>query len=129
MYAIRAIRLLPLLAALATPAALAGGKGDAANGKIVFEQLCSVCHAASRDGSGETRGPNLFGLIGRKAGSERDFAMYSPALQAFGMQWTAEMLDGFLADPATKVPGTTMPVTVPDSKERADLIAYLASLR
>ena len=40
-----------------------------------------------------------------------------------------ETLDEFLAMPMQKVPGTTMPMMLPDAKERADVIAYLASLK
>ncbi len=54
--------------------------------------------------------------------------MYTPALKALGFAWDARLLDEFLNNPATRVPGTTMPVTLPASKDRADVIAYLASL-
>jgi cytochrome c len=41
--------------------------------------------------------------------------------------WNEKTLDRFLADPLKTVPGTTMTYAgIPDSKERADLIAYLS---
>ncbi len=122
------VRVLALAVALFTPAAFAAEKADAVNGKTIFEQLCGICHAVASDGSGPTMGPNLFGLIGRKAASEPNFAMYTPALKALGFAWDARLLDEFLNNPATRVPGTTMPVTLPASNDRADVIAYLASL-
>jgi len=38
-------------------------------------------------------------------------------------------LDRFLTGPATLVPGTTMPISVSDAGDRADLIAYLSTLQ
>jgi len=131
---VRVACLPGLIAALVAGTALADGRaevarGDAVNGRVIFEQLCSICHAASADGSGETRGPNLFAVVGRRAGSEQNFAMYSPALQAYGAKWNISALDEFLKDPVATVPGTNMPVSMPDDMERADVIAYLASLK
>jgi cytochrome c len=43
-----------------------------------------------------------------------------------GIVWNEATLDRFLADPLGTVPGTAMGYAgVKDSKERADLIAYL----
>ena len=43
--------------------------------------------------------------------------------------WSEEALNVFLAHPAGAVPGTTMATDgVADPRERADLIAYLATL-
>jgi cytochrome c len=125
------IRSVLLLAALASHGAttLATEPADAQSGKVIFEQLCGLCHSASADGAGESRGPNLFGLIGRKAASEPNFAMYSPALAAYDVKWSAATLDEFLGNPLAKVPGTTMPVMLANEKERASVIAYLASLK
>lgn len=120
---------MALIGALVPQLSFADEKGDVAKGQTVFEQLCGICHSASADGSGPTMGPNLFGLIGRKVASEPNFAMYSPALKALGAEWSIKALDEFLKDPLAKVPGTTMPVTLPNRQERADVIAYLASLK
>jgi len=125
----QAAHLVPLLAALVTSAAFSADSLDVAAGKTIFEQVCGICHAAASDGSGPTRGPNLFGLIGREAGGDPNFAMYSPALKAYGLTWSLKALDEFLSDPTTKVPGTAMPVALPDKQERAAVIAYLASLK
>ncbi len=122
------VRLMVLAAALVTPVMFAAENPDVAHGKTVFEQVCGICHAIAQDGSGPTMGPNLFGLIGRNAGSEPNFAMYSPALKGYGVEWNAKTLDEFLINPTAKVPGTTMPVMLPDAKDRADVIAYIASL-
>ena len=54
---------------------------------------------------------------------------YSPALKASTLVWTTANLDQFLADPAKTVPGTAMPIKVPDAAQRAALISYLATTR
>jgi cytochrome c2 len=128
MFATRSIGLLAACALLVTSAVHAADEPDAVSGKIVFEQLCGICHAVSADGSGPTMGPNLFGLIGRKAASEPNYAMYSAALKAYGVTWTIKSLDDFLSNPMTRVPGTTMPLMITDDKDRASVILYLASL-
>jgi cytochrome c len=52
---------------------------------------------------------------------------YSPAAQS-GIVWSAETLDGYLAAPTQRVPGTQMSVGVPSGKNRTDLIACLLSI-
>ena len=119
-------RLLALAAVLAVPSAFAA---DVANGKAVFETKCGICHAASTDPGGPVAGPNMVGLVGRKAATVEGFPMYSPALKAAGITWNPKLLDEFLANPMAKVPGTMMVISLPDPKERADVIDYLATLK
>lgn len=126
-------RLL-LAAVFAAPAVLAAGTtdvgtADVENGQTIFRQRCGFCHAVSTEPGGPAAGPSVAGLIGRKAASQPDFAMYSPALKAHDVQWSAQTLDEFLVNPSTTVPGTTMTMTLSDKKERGDVIAYLATLK
>ena len=110
-----------LAAALALAAGTAAG-ADAARGKQLYAR-CAACHALDYD----RVGPRHCGLIGRRAGSVPGFD-YSPAMKRSKLVWTKENLDRFLADPVRTVPGTAMTYAgVADSKERADLIAYLGS--
>lgn len=108
------------------PAALAlalafAAPGDAARGEQIYAR-CLACHALAYD----RVGPRHCGLIGRHAGSVPGFA-YSDAMKASGIVWNAKTLDRFLADPLRRVPGTTMTYAgVPEARDRADLIAYLA---
>lgn len=75
-------------------------------------------------------GPNLIGVVGRDAASQPDFIPnYSPALKASELTWDKETLDHFLVNPMGMVPGTFMPMQIPDDKTRADVIAYLESLK
>ena len=97
--------------------------GDLANGQSRFA-LCRSCHTLAEGGPNMT-GPNLYGVIGRKAGSLAGYT-YSAALQAAGFTWDAEHLDTWLADPRGFMPGTKMSFAgLKDPKDRIDLIAYL----
>jgi cytochrome c len=112
----------------ATPLALAfpgAHAQDAAAGGMAFQQ-CADCHSP---GANDGVGPGLKGVFGRRAGTKDGF-IYSPALAKARIVWDAAALDAFLADPKAAAPGTTM--TWPgdaDPKERADLIAYLRTLK
>jgi cytochrome c len=125
------LSVLALAAAFAAPAVFAAEKADVANGKTVFDSVCGICHSATKEPGGPVNGPNLVGVVGRKAASVKDFAMYSPALKTYGEKekWTDKTLDAFLKAPFSAVPGTSMPMPVPDDKQRADVIAYLATLK
>ena len=92
-------------------------------GEIVFERLCSTCH--DDRARANKIGPYLVGLMGRRAGSATGFK-YSLAMRASDIDWNADALDAFLADPTTTVPGTMMVIEpVDEPAERAALIYYL----
>ncbi len=118
------------LAALLSSAAQAAvpAPGDPVHGKQVFAARCGLCHSAG-PGEGEAgQGPPLAGVVGRKAASAAGFG-YTDALKASKLVWTPANLDRFLAGPSRLVPGTAMPIAVGDAKTRADLIAYLTSVK
>ena len=92
-------------------------------GEAVFIQ-CAACHALDA-GQGHKLGPNLAGVLGRKAGTAEGFG-YSDAMVASGVEWNRENLDAFLASPNTVVPGTTMIFAgIGDEERRTALIDYL----
>jgi len=98
-----------------------GAAPDPKAGEAIYSR-CAACHALAYDRTG----PRHCGVVGRRAGSVAGFA-YSEAMRRSGIVWTRETLDRFLADPLRAVPGTSMGYAgVPEAKERADLIAYLA---
>ena len=99
---------------------------DPAAGQAVFRAQCGICHSV-QTGRNMT-GPSLFGVAGRKTGSEAGFH-YSTANQNANITWTPDTLDKYLESPRTVVPGTNMTYAgLKDSTKRADLIAYLKSL-
>ncbi|WP_339688601.1 c-type cytochrome [uncultured Parasphingorhabdus sp.] len=115
-------------AALVETAAVAGDSGDAliAEGKAAFAN-CSACHTLQQ-GAPNGAGPNLFGIVGKAAGKVAGFE-YSDALKASGVTWTAAELDSYIADPAAKIPGTTMVAgTIADQAKRQAVIAYIESV-
>jgi len=118
-------RRLVLIAAIAL--AVPAMAQDAENGAAVFKR-CAVCHSI-KAGSGPSIGPVLAGVVGRKAGSQSDFP-YSKAMSEVGLVWDAATLDAFVTKPQSVVKGTKMTFPgLPDAKDRADLIAYLATLK
>jgi cytochrome c len=122
----RPARLLAVAAVLAAPSVFAA---DAANGKAVFDRLCIACHSTTAAPGGPVVGPTLAGVVGRKAASVPEFPMYTAALKKHAVTWDDKSLDEFLANPMGKVPGTMMVMPVGDAKERADVIAYLKTLK
>jgi cytochrome c len=94
---------------------------SAARGRKVFESRCAGCH------QGATPGPNLTGVVGRKAGAGKT-GVHSRALAESGIVWSRDSLRRFLADPGREVPGTIMPVRVGDAQQLEDLLDYLETL-
>lgn len=102
--------------------------GDASHGKILFQQSCALCHATGQPGRAPMgQGPLLAGVIGRPAAALSNFG-YTKALLASHLTWDAETLERFLSGPAALVPGTAMPIPVPNPADRRDLIAFLGTL-
>ncbi len=98
---------------------------DAAAGGMAFQQ-CAECHSP---GAADNAGPGLKGVFGRRAGSKEGF-IYSPAMKKSTVVWDDSTLAAFLANPREVVPGTSMAYGGDDdAKERADLVAYLKTLK
>ena len=109
-----------LLAALPSPFAQA----DLENGRAVFAR-CRSRHTITPDGPNMT-GPNLFGVIGRVAGTHEGFN-YSPALKAPGFTWDGDKIEHWLENPRTFLPGNKMSFPgLPDETDRRDVVAYLS---
>jgi cytochrome c len=99
--------------------------GDVAKGEAVFTR-CQLCHSANK-GGGNGLGPNLFGVVGRKAASVPNF-YYSPALKNANITWTEDMLRKWVTNPQKMVPGTRMVFAgLPNSKDADDVVAFLKS--
>ena len=110
--------------ALAAAAGSAGQNGDADHGQQLYQQQCSACHTVDENDVG----PAHRGVYGRKAASLRNFE-YSAALRHANVVWNDETLDAWLAAPEKFAPGQAMGVSVKDAQARADLIAYLRTLK
>lgn len=89
---------------------------------------CLACHSIEQGAAGKI-GPNLFGVVGSKAGSKADYS-YSDAMKNSGITWTPAELSAFLLAPQTKIPGTKMTMKGPsDERIRQTMIDYLATLK
>ena len=100
---------------------------DPAAGKAVFNSVCSICHSVQQGKN--LIGPSLFEIVGRKTGSVPGFH-YSSANQNANLTWDQATLDKYLQSPRTVIPGTIMTYAgLKDDTKRADLIAYLATLK
>ncbi len=115
------------LALLAGSTVVANAAGDPKVGAAIFKR-CAVCHTDAK-GGGDGLGPNLFGIVGRKAAARAGFA-YSAPLQKAGIVWTEDSLTKWAAGPARMVPGTKMAFAgITSRKQQADVVAYLATLK
>lgn len=116
---------LPLAcAALLAVQAFFAHAGDAARGKRLYESRCIGCHSIDENRAG----PAHKGVFGRKAGSAKGFD-YSLALKSSNLVWNERTLDRWLADPESTIAGQKMGFTVPDEKDRADIIEYLRTAK
>ncbi|WP_349258641.1 c-type cytochrome [Steroidobacter sp.] len=98
---------------------------DISRGERVFAK-CAICHSRAQDVPSPA-GPNLAGVIGRKAGTAANFK-YSSAMKKFARSWSADELDRFLQQPASVVPGTTMAFAgLSNADDRRALICILAT--
>lgn len=100
--------------------------GDAKAGADVFKSECSECHS-TRQGHNK-KGPSLFGIVGRPAGSLPDYN-YSDALRHAPWTWTVDKLHSYLSQPAKQAnPGTRMKYGgLDDARQLDDLLSYLDS--
>ncbi len=122
---------LPLLLTLTLAAAgcqrtpsvpLAPGQARLQAQQQAFE-ICAGCHTVNAGGI-HRFGPNLHGVLGRRAGSLPDYG-YSDAMRRADFVWSAQTLDTFLQSPSHMVPGTRMYNAFPSPERRALVIAYL----
>ncbi len=89
---------------------------------------CAVCHTA-KEGEANRVGPNLFGVAGREAAQAEGFA-YSKVLTESGVVWTDENLNAFIENPQGFLRGNRMAYAGQrDAEKRADLVAYLKTLK
>ncbi|TNC72439.1 c-type cytochrome [Rubellimicrobium roseum] len=118
------------------------GTGDAAAGEEHFNRQCISCHVVQNEagevlaGRNAKVGPNLYGVVGRVAGSYPDFA-YSDLMMTYGATgavWEEANFTAYIQDPtgylreATGESGRSkMAYQVRDEQEAHDLYAYMAT--
>jgi cytochrome c len=132
--------MLTAVTLLATPAF---AEGDAAKGERVFNQ-CQTCHVVANEagevlaGRNAKTGPNLYGVVGRVAGSypEFEYGEGIVAAGAAGLVWDQAQLVTYLADPTAFLKEITgdssarsmMAFKLRKEEDAANVVAYIASL-
>jgi cytochrome c len=106
---------------------------NSAHGAAIFSATCGVCHMARGDASRAdlaTRiGPNLWGVVGRKAGTAKGY-VYSYAMRSSGITWTVDQLRRYIAAPQKTVPNVRMSFTgLKNPQDVEDVIEYLNTRR
>ncbi len=113
-----------LAAAMMAAMPVAVQAADAEAGKTVFNK-CKACHQIGKNAVG----PDLKGVIGRKAGTHEGYT-YSEAMKGSGLTWDVATIKEYLADPKKKVPGTKMVfMGIKDPTDEDNLISYLETLK
>lgn len=131
-----------LLSLLVTLFAWPAQAGDATRGKALFKD-CRACHSVIDETEtpvvrGGRTGPNLYGVIGRHAGSVPGFFYSTSMVEAgrAGLRWNEEdfviyvkdataFLRDYLGDPNAR---GKMAYKLPDSAMARDVWAYLESV-
>jgi cytochrome c len=132
--------MLTAVTLLATPAF---AEGDAAKGERVFNQ-CQTCHVVANEagevlaGRNAKTGPNLYGVVGRVAGTypEFEYGEGIVAAGAAGLVWDQAQLVTYLADPTAFLKEITgdssarsmMAFKLRKEEDAANVVAYIASL-
>jgi cytochrome c len=98
--------------------------GSVQRGQALYQSRCTACHAIDT----HQTGPAHRGVVGRRAGNAADYK-YSDELANSTLVWTPKTLNAWLTDPEKLIPGQRMGFQVDSARERADLIAYLATLK
>jgi cytochrome c len=129
-------RIAALSIAAALCASTAAMAQDADKGKSQFAQ-CRACHTIEQGKNAV--GPNLFGIVGRKAASVEKFA-YSKSMKEAaekGLVWDEANMMEYLADPGAFLKKKTgkdtadnkMPNKFPNEELRKNIVAFLKTVK
>ncbi len=103
-------------------------KADPAKGEQIAK-VCAVCHTFTKGGPNKI-GPNLWDITQEAMAGIPNY-QFSAAMELHkGEKWDVDKLNQWLWKPQSLVKGTKMTfVGIPDAQKRADVIAYLLTLK
>jgi cytochrome c len=121
------MRKLVLAVAMIAAMPVAASAADAEAGKTVFNK-CKACHQIG-EGAKNAVGPNLTGVIGRKAAAVEGFT-YSDAMKNSGLTWDDATFKEYITDPKKKIPGNKMVfMGLKDAADQDNLLEYIKSAK
>ena len=102
---------------------------DVAAGQALFDKTCAVCHSTQ---AGVNKvGPTLFDIVDRPIASVPGYD-YSKNMHSVAKDWklwNEKRLGDYLTNPRQVLHGVKMFFALPDAGDRADVIAYLNTLK
>ena len=118
------IKLALVLASLSAATAEAA---DIAKGQAAYVRQCAICHTIDKGGDNRL-GPNLFGIVGKRAGTVPGFKYTNAFRTTATFEWNEGLLGPWIALPSVVVPGTAMG-TFPgvSDRDKDDIVAYVAA--
>jgi cytochrome c len=106
--------------------AQAPSANDLAQGQRTFSRSCSACHTL-QEGQ-HRRGPSLFGVMGRRAGTQPGFN-YSQAMTLSDVIWDEATLGRYVMNPRGFMQGNRSGMTpIRDEVRVRQLTAYMRSV-
>ena len=110
-----------------TCASNAANAADVRHGEAAFVRQCAICHTVDK-GAPNRFGPNLFGIVDRRAGTVPGFHYSAAFKDAVSWDWNVDARRGWISAPKQMVPRSPMSVFQGVSDcDRDDIIAYLAT--
>ena len=91
----------------------------------LFIKNCATCHSVQKGDTTLRAGPNLWGVVGRKAATDQSYTMYSDAIKKSGIVWNEENLNKWLTNAGAFIPGTNMYYMQADESVRLTIIDYV----
>jgi cytochrome c len=112
---------------LASLSAATAEAADIAKGQAAYVRQCAICHTIDKGGDNRL-GPNLFGIVGKRAGTVPGFKYTNAFRTTATFEWNEGLLGPWIALPSVMVPGTAM-ATFPgvSDRDKDDIVAYVAA--